>query len=233
MNSKVLIIGLILLLSGIIASYASISYSVPSYVISPLKEIELPPNETRFLPISLNATGDFLFSYNSSIPLIVVFSNSSAYPILSNTSNFLGEAVALKGTSVFYIANASKSSFPYINATNLSYSKPIYQSSALFFEPGTYFISMYNYNKIPANVTYRFVSVSGFAKVISVQGYLLFSSILFLLGLILVVASFFMKGKATSKEEVEDAEIQKLYDDLEKKKKENKKVNKKLIKNKR
>ncbi|MEM3781518.1 MAG: hypothetical protein QXT43_00955 [Candidatus Micrarchaeaceae archaeon] len=221
MNTKVLIFGVLLLIVGVVVAGGSFSSALPSfYSNSSTQILSVGAGSEKYLAIHLNSTGGFSISYNSSAPVLFIVANSSAfYAIGSNPSAAVQAAKSLEGKGVFELVNGSSGVFPYENFTAenaaIHVSVPEYDSSEFVFGPGEYYALFLNMGNETASIEARYATVASFVlpknqTVQSVKsGSFAASSALILIGLLLIIVSFFIKGK--SKQQFSQEEIDRLY----------------------
>ncbi|MGC8547615.1 MAG: hypothetical protein ACP5MC_01260 [Candidatus Micrarchaeia archaeon] len=227
MNKRVLLFGLLLLIIGIAISIASVSSTLPSsFVTQNTSMLEIQPNSIAYAQFNVNQT--FLMGYASKMPVYFVFANFSAFQkIEASKTGIANASQSLEGQGVLEIAEGNAGTFPYIpenssqNTEVSNYTKPYYLAKGAQ-QPGTYFAIFFNPYSAPDTVEIKQVTYS-YAKALSTiknaGGYVFLGSLFFLIGLFAIIASFFMSSHQTSKPNSNelDLQVQKLYDEIEKK----------------
>jgi hypothetical protein len=226
MDRRMLFLGIILFIAGIIASYLSVQSALGSSSATPtVQSIALKPRSTSFIALQLNQTGMVSVSYVASNSIDFIFSDATAFGSIGNSANsIVSRASSLEGAGIFEInMNITRGIFPYPSyGTQSSYSG--YNSNVTTLDAGTYYAVFVNEgysNATTVWVSYLALPLSSIRSMpASVGGYGLVSAFLILAGIILFALSFFRKGaRPGKKEEMVDAEAARLYAEIEKRQK--------------
>ncbi|MGC8628938.1 MAG: hypothetical protein ACP5T4_01885 [Candidatus Micrarchaeia archaeon] len=224
MNTRILLFGIILFVAGLIVSAASVSSVLASVSTSPTSfSLYVAPESYAYLNVSENLNALTSIFYSASQPITFVYANYSAFKVLtaSQSKNFIDTAMGLEGKGVYEIANATKGIFPYVSSLSSTIPEPIYATNYSTTAQGTYFAIFFNHNSTTADVeakeiTYSYAGIQNGIKVAS--GTVLASSILMILGLLIIVFSFFAsRSKKAQTPETMDENVAKIYAQIEKK----------------
>ncbi len=229
MNRRVLLFGLLILAIGIIVSITSVSSTLPSsFVTQNTSTLEIQPNSITYMKFEVNQT--FLMGYASKMPVYFVFANYSAFQkIEASKAGIANASQSLEGRGVLEIAEGDAGTFPYIyenssqNTEIANYTKPYYLAEGSQ-QPGAYFAIFFNPNSEADTLEIKQVTYSSTRATEAIKkagSYVFIGSLLFLIGLFVVIASFFMSSHQTSKPSSDELDLQaeKLYDEIEKKSK--------------
>ncbi|MEM3247700.1 MAG: hypothetical protein QXV80_00055 [Candidatus Micrarchaeaceae archaeon] len=220
MNKKLLYIGIILVVVGIV-----ISLMLPTTLSPNIGKISIAPLGYVYVPITINETGATLVvEYLASNLTNFYLANSSGFAALSNlmTTNYsiLPEAKRLLGNGVIaIIANSTSGIFP--SSSNLNSTN---QASIASMAPGRYYLIYENLKNKTIQLAYTYKALNSVSE-ISIFASGLASTILFIAGIIILILAFIIKPKAKaipdrkSAQTQMEAEIDALYKRIEKGKK--------------
>lgn len=229
MNKRLLFIGVLLFLFGLLLSYESgqqflSNLSSPNDTVA--GQFYLGPNVTGYLPVAFNSPSLMEVSYNSTNAINFYIVNSSAFyameQYLNSTNTLSQEAVAFEGRgTVMIIKNEATGVFPYQSAYAGIFPMPNYSSTnESVLPPDEYYTLFRNPGASNALIFY-----SLFSKPVSsigitsggVFGYGIMSALFLIGGFALCVYALFMKrdDKETVREKEES--VDKMYEEIERK----------------
>ena len=239
MDKRLLVLGIALVIAGFLV--AGSSYSPSNYISTSAQEIAIAPNNNLYSSITLNTTGFFEVFYSSgNVPINFYILNNSAFayiePYLNSSSLPYNSVTQLQGKGLLYAThNSTRGVYPYNSSySSLGLNTPSYSSSSYNSMPaGKYYIVYSNPTNTYANTTYEYVLPnvgllnpnSSFYSSLSATS--IASSLLFLAGIILAVLSFFRKSKSKEDPKAREAEIAKLYSQIDAKAKKKRRRSKK------
>ncbi len=252
-----MIIGVILLIISFFIAGSVVGPSITSninYNNTQINTIIVKPNTTVTGTVQMYNSSFFVLSYTSSVPIDFYFLNQTgkgifnSFNTLKNNSINSTQLKSLEGNGLYlFIYNGTKgTTYPY--SSNLSvygYQKPSYFYNGTLLGPstaqyknGTYFLEFENKNSSYANVTYKYneyplssINQSSYYGNIFVPGSLA-SSIMFILGIILIVFGVLRKNYSKTEIQNYETKVNEIYKGINKKsnkRTKNKKSNKKKV----
>ncbi len=231
MNKKYFVIGVVLLLMGLLFSYAS-GQQLLSNLANPNNTLtsyfSLGVNDTVYINATANTWSFFSFVYNSTRRLNFYLVNQSAFreltPYFNSTANLSRASHSLSGKGVIEISeNSASAAFPYQQNYAQYIQKPNYTESnasmgAYFSLPaGTYSMIFRNPGPENSSIVYSYyVKSSSSASLTgsSSFGFGMVSGILLIIGFALAVFSLF-KGQKSGEQKLKPEELQRTYDEIE------------------
>ncbi len=222
MNKKFLYIGIMLLVLGVVVSFFSLGVELPSQFSRPVPQsVSVGPGSTDYQALYLNQSGILEVVFNSSAPLDFYLANASAFASINasgSPSAARNAAIRLEGNGVFaFYADAKNGTFPYLGYQGIA--RPAYASNATVVLPaGQYYSIFANNGTTAASVTIAESPITlsklqaGSSSVIKYVGA---SGVMFLVGLGLIVFSFFAKGEKKAGEGGMDEEAAREYERIE------------------
>ncbi|MGC8676113.1 MAG: hypothetical protein ACP5T3_01165 [Candidatus Micrarchaeia archaeon] len=227
MNTRVLAFGVLVLILGMVVAAGSTKSLLPSFSSAVSSHaMNLSPNKVAYVPLTLNATSSMVLAYNASLPVGFVLANGSALASLQheNGTGFLATASRLEGKGVIYVVYGSLGMFPYLNFSNASVraAAPLYSSSDGVLGPGTYYAFFANPANATAAISFRSEAIfetsqytNETLRIRENSSGLAISSILALLGILIIVISIFLPGrKAADQKQELAAEAERIYSSL-------------------
>jgi hypothetical protein len=220
MQRRLLYIGAALFVIGLVLAFAAaiVLESVASGAQSPaVGELVLNASSVAYVPVALNQTGLIVFSYNSTSNIDFYFVNQSAFAtIKGSTASGAGVlARELEGRGVYAVYPSSEESvFPYSGAAGAGG----YAANASIMPQGTYYAVLANDGGSSAKVVTGYATIGEAALESSSISTLALSGMSFLLivvGILLAIASFFVKAKAPAQQSKIDAEAKDEYARIE------------------
>ena len=224
MRKKFLYIGIILFVLGIIVGILSTSLALPSTFSNPIEgQILVNASSLGYVPITLNQTGIVILFFNSSSPVDLYFANASAFGRISGAGISGGasrnEAINLEGNGVYEVyENSTNGVFPYAYQ---GFAAPKYLvNSSTVLQSGTYYAIFANGGSGAAAIIARMLPASLTTINSEFQGFALYGAatiVLVVVGLGMVVLSFFLKNKPKAEQGGMEEEVKKEYDRIDKK----------------
>ena len=220
MDKRILGLGFLLLLAGIIMAYASVQSifsNIPNY-ISSTQTIALQPKSNLFVPIIIRNASILQIIYNSSVPINFFLMNSTAKGMFSQ-ANFTGtgNVTYLQNNGLVYaIDNKTHGMFPYIVNISLAQAPDYWYHNQTIIGNGTYYAVFQNYENKSNTVFYTMLNRSVVSLASSEQNYSygnivlnISSTLAVIAGIIVMFYALFMKPKNV--EEQEDKKVERLY----------------------
>ncbi len=228
MNRRLLIIGILLLLFGLVSAYES-GQQFLGNISSPnnteTSEFLLMANSTWYTPLYFNSSSFMEVGYNSTNTLNFYILNSSAFtavaPSLNSTNALYSGVSSHEGSGVIGVfSNDSKGVFPYQDSYAGIFPAPNYSApNSTFLQAGTYYIVFRNPQSSNTLVFYSlFIRPIGALSLTSnsVFGYGLVSGILLIAGFALSVYSLFIRKEPKTEAKITEEKAQQAYAEIEK-----------------
>lgn len=230
MKKKFLYVGIILFLIGgaieVLLAQPLLQYRLSS---SPIPmNLSVNASSFRYASVSMNQTGVVVVTYNSTRSIDFILASSNAFGTLRNAAsnkNMTDLAAGLEGNGVYEIyLNSSDGMFPYTAQYHGSYPQPAYiyttnETSAGILQGGTYYAIFINDGNATANIVGASLTVPISALQANATPFLIYSSaslLLMIVGVIVIVISFFLKEGLKGREAKIDEEAEKAYEKIEK-----------------
>lgn len=252
MDKRIVAIGIIVLILSFVIASSVVGPSITSninYNNTQINKIIVKPNTTVTDTINIYNTSFFVLTYSSTVPINFYFlnqtgqNNLNSLNKLKNNSENSTYVTSIEGKGLYlFIQNGSKgTTYPY--SSNLSaygYKEPKYfYNKTLAYGPGsaeyqngTYYLEFNNKNISYANITYEYdeyslstLNQSSYYGNVFVPGSLA-SSVMFILGIILIVFGVIRKKYSRTEIQQYDTKIDEAYKKLGKKTKSSRKVKK-------
>lgn len=224
MRKRLLYFGALMFLAGMASAFMSLLSlsSISAAGTSPeAGRLSLNSGATGYVAMPLNQSGVLLFSYNSSVGTDFCLANQTAFAAVDGAggAGLIGAATALEGKGVYAIyENSTGEFFPYANTSSAAV---VYSANAPAFPEGTYYAVFGNAGNRTATIvtSYLAIPASKLSSVtLSTMAYGGLSILLLGAGIIIALASLFMKEKGAAGRAARlDEEIEKEYDLMENK----------------
>ncbi|MEM0201010.1 MAG: hypothetical protein QXD23_01245 [Candidatus Micrarchaeaceae archaeon] len=241
MDKRIVIIGVVLSILSFLIAGSVIGPSITSqinYNNTQINKIIVAPNTTVTDTIQIFNESFFVLSYTSTVPINFYLLNktgkdySNIYTANKNQIDN-NQTIKLEGKGLYvWIQNATEgTTYPYnSNLSSYGYKKPTYfyngthnNQQNLEYQNGTYYLEFYNKNVTYANITYKYYEYpfsslnqsSVYYSNVFVPGSLV-SSIMFIIGILLIVFGLLRKRYDKTEQQNFDQKINDIYKKIDK-----------------